>query len=76
MTILEQSKELSEIGAGIQLPPNATRIMHYYGLLDQLTGPGQAICPPRYHAKDYVDGRILAERPGREWQERQFGFAW
>lgn len=34
--ILESAKEIAEVGAGIQLLPNATRIMFSYGLKDEL----------------------------------------
>ena len=32
--VLERSQEFSEVGAGIQLAPNCTRILHEYGLLE------------------------------------------
>ncbi|EEP75424.1 conserved hypothetical protein [Uncinocarpus reesii 1704] len=36
VTILEQAAALSEVGAGIQLAPNATRILKKFGLLDPI----------------------------------------
>lgn len=36
VTILERSSELTEVGAGIQLAPNATRILRRLGVLDQV----------------------------------------
>ena len=76
VTILEQSKQMSEIGAGIQLPPNATRIMSHYNLLSHLEGQGQAVCYEHYDAKDWKDGTVLQTRPGRDWANRWFGFPW
>nr|XP_036576765.1 3-hydroxybenzoate 6-hydroxylase [Colletotrichum truncatum]KAF6783558.1 3-hydroxybenzoate 6-hydroxylase [Colletotrichum truncatum] len=35
-TILERASEISEVGAGIQLPPNASRILHRLGVLDKV----------------------------------------
>jgi salicylate hydroxylase len=34
--ILEQAREITDVGAGIQMAPNATRIMRRFGLLDQI----------------------------------------
>lgn len=36
VTILESSSQLSETGAGIQLAPNATRILHRLGVLTEV----------------------------------------
>lgn len=36
VTVLESSKQLSEVGAGIQIPPNSTRILDHYGLTEEL----------------------------------------
>ncbi|KAH8696499.1 hypothetical protein BGW36DRAFT_188061 [Talaromyces proteolyticus] len=36
VTILEQALKISDIGAGIQLAPNATRILRRFGLLDEI----------------------------------------
>lgn len=34
VTILEGSHTFSEVGAGIQMPPNCVRILHEYGIVD------------------------------------------
>jgi salicylate hydroxylase len=36
VTLLEQALQFGEVGAGIQLAPNATRVLRRLGLLDQL----------------------------------------
>ena len=36
MTILEQVPQIWEVGAGIQIAPNAARILGRFGLLDQI----------------------------------------
>ena len=36
VTILEAAKEIIEVGAGIQLAPNATKILQRWGILDEL----------------------------------------
>ncbi|KAJ4253438.1 hypothetical protein NW762_010596 [Fusarium torreyae] len=32
VTLLEQAKELREVGAGIQIPPNSARLLHNWGI--------------------------------------------
>lgn len=34
--IFEQATELREVGAGIQISPNTTRLLHRLGIADQL----------------------------------------
>ena len=38
--VYEQARELSEVGAGVQVSPNASRILHRLGLADELAGMG------------------------------------
>jgi salicylate hydroxylase len=75
VTILEKAKELGEIGAGIQMPPNATRVMAHYGLVDKIEQAG-AVRVPGQQLLDYKTGRVLIAKPGDEWQVKQFGHYW
>lgn len=40
VTVLERSPEFGEIGAGLQLAPNATRVLRNLGLLDEVLAVG------------------------------------
>ncbi|WP_332814541.1 FAD-dependent monooxygenase [Ramlibacter sp.] len=55
--LFEQAQEFSEVGAGLQLGPNATRVLRDWGVL----GPLQALAwqPPRLSVRDALDGRVL-----------------
>ncbi len=59
VTIDEKSAEASEIGAGIQLGPNATRILHDWGLAEALKRIGYV--PDALRVRRFSDGRILAQ---------------
>jgi salicylate hydroxylase len=59
--VLEQSGSFSEVGAGLQLGPNATRRLRDWGLLDAARDRGCA--PDRLVARDALRGHALAERP-------------
>lgn len=56
--LYEQAAELSEIGAGIQLGPNATRILHAWGLSEALGAV--AAFPQRLTVRSATDGTELA----------------
>jgi 3-hydroxybenzoate 6-monooxygenase len=55
--VLERSAEFGEVGAGLQLAPNCTRILDDYGLLDEAKQLG--VLPANMVMKDALDGRLL-----------------
>jgi salicylate hydroxylase len=54
---LERSSEFGEVGAGLQLAPNCTRILDDYGLLDEAKRLG--VLPRAMVMRDALDGRLL-----------------
>jgi 2-polyprenyl-6-methoxyphenol hydroxylase-like FAD-dependent oxidoreductase len=69
--VLEQAPEFGEVGAGIQLAPNCTRILDDYGLLDEARTLG--VVPRSMVMRDAVDGRELT-RLDLEDLRRTYGF--
>jgi salicylate hydroxylase len=57
VTVLERAAEFSEVGAGLQMAPNATRILREWGLLDAVLDKG--VAPRRLVFKDAADGEEL-----------------
>jgi salicylate hydroxylase len=57
VTVLERSKSFAEVGAGIQLAPNATRILERLGVLEKIMPV--AILPRRLVLADAIDAREL-----------------
>jgi 2-polyprenyl-6-methoxyphenol hydroxylase-like FAD-dependent oxidoreductase len=55
--VLEQGAQFGEVGAGLQLAPNATRVLRSWGLLDEVIAAG--VRPRRLVLKDAVDGGEL-----------------
>ena len=55
--VLERSAEFAEVGAGLQLAPNCTRILDDYGLLDEAKQLG--VLPRSMVMKDALDGSVL-----------------
>lgn len=69
--VLERSQEFGEVGAGMQIAPNCTRILHEYGLLDEASKLG--VRPENMVMKDAVDGGELTRLDLHDL-EREYGF--
>jgi len=70
VTLLEQAGQLSETGAGIQLSPNATRILIALGLGERLRA---AVSMPEALAVKTASGSRLTRAPLGEAAEHRYG---
>ncbi|WP_256256880.1 FAD-dependent oxidoreductase [Nonomuraea pusilla] len=68
--VYEQASAFGEVGAGLQLAPNCTRILDRYGLLQEATALG--VLPETMVMKDAVDGGELTRLDLRD-VERRYG---
>ncbi|HEX7161642.1 MAG TPA: FAD-dependent oxidoreductase [Trebonia sp.] len=68
--VLERSAEFGEVGAGMQIAPNCTRILHAYGLLDEAKKRG--VLPVNMVMKDALDGTVLTSLDLSD-MERRYG---
>jgi len=68
--VLERSPEFGEVGAGIQIAPNCTRILSAYGLLDEAKALG--VLPVSIIMKDALDGTVLTSLDLKD-MERRYG---
>ncbi|GII64821.1 3-hydroxybenzoate 6-hydroxylase [Sphaerisporangium krabiense] len=66
----EQASAFGEVGAGLQLAPNCTRILDHYGLLGEATALG--VLPESMVMKDAVDATELTRLDLRD-VERRYG---
>jgi len=57
--VFEQAPAFAEVGAGIQLSPNCTRVLHSLGLQDALRA--QACLPEGTQFRHWRSGRVIAE---------------
>jgi 3-hydroxybenzoate 6-monooxygenase len=70
--VIEKAEEFTEIGAGLQLAPNATRMLDRLGVLDEIRK--HAILPRRLVMMDAVSGQeITSLELGRKFLEH-FGY--
>src|SRR6266702_6575307 len=70
--VYEQAKALREVGAGIQISPNASRVLHGLGLAQELAKLG--VRPLAWHQRRWDDGRTLLRTPLGDTVEAAFGF--
>ncbi|MEZ5908349.1 MAG: FAD-dependent monooxygenase [Hyphomicrobiaceae bacterium] len=69
--VLERRTEPGEAGAGIQIGPNGTRVLHRLGVLDRLAT--DLAEPDALQVRDGPSGRVLIEMPLGETIEERHG---
>ncbi|KAH6897960.1 hypothetical protein BKA70DRAFT_1528082 [Coprinopsis sp. MPI-PUGE-AT-0042] len=69
VTILEGSSKPREIGAGLQISPNITKLFDRWGVGNKLREVG--ITPTGFTLRRYKDGEVLNQRELRE--EKEYG---
>jgi len=70
--VYEQAHALREVGAGIQVGPNASRVLHGLGLADELAKLG--VRPLASHQRRWDDGRTLLKTPLGDTVVAEFGY--
>jgi salicylate hydroxylase len=69
--VLEQAPELTEIGAGVQVTNNATRVLEYLGLVDELRKTETMSEGSTY--RDLVTDEVIYDTPAGEYAEKRYG---
>jgi len=69
--VYEQAKALGEVGAGINIGPNASRLLHRLGLAERLGACG--VKPATVDQRRWDDGRFLLRSPLGALVEEKFG---
>ena len=74
VSVLEPAPVLGEVGAGVQISANGTRVLHHLGFKDQLDAV--AFTPERGEIRHWRTGAVLAERPLGDASVARFGFSY
>jgi salicylate hydroxylase len=69
--VYEQAPELTEVGGGINMAPNATRVLRRLGLAEGLDREG--VRPRSTHQRRWQDGRTLQRAPLNPLCEELYG---
>mgnify|MGYP002628760948 CR=1 FL=1 len=67
VTVYERSAQLVDLGAGITLAPNATRVLYHLGL-----GPAleeTSVTPPKTEYRHYRTGAVIMRMPTKDFRE-------
>src|SRR5689334_5277514 len=70
--VYERAARLGEVGAGVQVSPNASRVLYEIGLGEALASTG--VKPLAIHQRRWDDGRTLVRTPLAEALEAVFEF--
>ena len=71
ITILESASALAEIGAGVQLTPNATKFFWKWGLAPDILE--HAVLPRSFNIRRDKDGGLLGQVPFKDFEKRYGG---
>jgi salicylate hydroxylase len=74
VTVLERARELGTVGAGIQIAPNAARLLAAWGVVDAFRPV--AVRADAAIRRRWYDGKILGESPMGAAVEEAFGAAY
>lgn len=71
VTLFEQSEQFSDVGAGIQLSPNCSRVLHELGLAQELARV--AFLPQATQFRHWQRGSVISETPLGDAAVTKFG---
>ncbi len=72
VSVFERAREFGEIGAGIQLSPNCTRVLHHLGLAAALGE--HAFLPQATEFRSWKTARLINSIPLGETVRKRYGF--
>ena len=72
VTVVEQAQALGEVGAGLQVSPNATRVLFSLGLEAELSA--LAFRPEAVEARGWRRGQEISQAPLGESAQARYGF--
>ncbi|MDQ6755058.1 MAG: FAD-dependent monooxygenase [Actinomycetota bacterium] len=71
VTLVEQAQEFGEVGAGLQMAPNATRVLQRWGLLEKVVAIG--VKPKNLVFRDALTGEELTRQVLDQAFEERYG---
>ncbi|KAJ6005168.1 hypothetical protein N7451_003112 [Penicillium sp. IBT 35674x] len=72
--VLERAATIGPVGAGVQVPPNAKRIMKYLGLLEKLGKKSDINAA--IDLRGYETGEVLYTKPGSDHSIKTYRVPW
>ena len=72
VAVFERSADFGEIGAGIQLSPNCTRVLHHLGLAPALAA--RAFLPEGGEFRAWKSGKVIGSSPLGQTVRDEYGF--
>jgi salicylate hydroxylase len=70
--VLEAAKELNEVGAGIQVPPNTSRLIDAWGLFEKFKQ--KVVWPANINMRRYSTGEVIGPTPLKPKMSELYGY--
>jgi salicylate hydroxylase len=70
--VLEAASKLTEVGAGIQIPPNSTRILRAYDLEEKILE--KIVWPGHINLRRYATGDLIGATPLHPMMSERYGY--
>ncbi len=70
--VLEAASKLNEVGAGIQIPPNSTRILRGYALEEKIRE--KVVWPGNINLRRYATGDLITATPLDPIMSERYGY--
>jgi salicylate hydroxylase len=72
VTVLEAAPQLNEVGAGIQIPPNSTRLIAQYGLTEKFLE--KIVWPSNINFRNHLGGQNVGTTPLHPIMTEKYGY--
>ncbi|TVY82182.1 FAD-dependent monooxygenase OpS4 [Lachnellula suecica] len=72
VTVVEAAPQLQEVGAGIQVPPNSTRILKSWGLEEKFLA--NIVLPKNTLLRRYATGEVVGRVDANPESEQKYGY--
>ena len=76
VTVFERAAKVLTLGAGLHIPPNASKTLARLGLLDKVKKKAAGYQVDQFTLRRYEDGRILVRKPLTGRVEKEYGGEW
>ncbi|KAK6828370.1 hypothetical protein PG987_011711 [Apiospora arundinis] len=76
VTVFERAAKVLTLGAGLHIPPNASKALARLGLLDKVKSKAAGYKVDDFTLRRYEDGQVLVRKPLTGRVEKQYGGEW
>lgn len=76
VTVFERAAKVLTLGAGLHIPPNASRALARLGILDKVKKEAAGYQVDQFTLRRYEDGEVIVQKPLAGRVEQVYGGEW